>query len=778
MGAFMGRDRSRSSLRDSLLENDATQEPRDFEDNKVKITPGWETLQGRAAILTAEEDEEDIGVSGKWIFQRFVNKAMQYVSKVEQGEWYNVDVGLDSVDGIGKVRWVIIIFPFFSFVIFPVLYFSIAILLICGPLFIDNVVFGIVKSDPLRYANLVMACFGYGWMGLAPWMLLIFGNPCDCLPWDHSCGQEAEKTGFVLPCLIIFLPWLSCTATAFSFIQQIFDSALDCQCGIEQDRVRNSAPQYKQAISTIIDKISDPNDPGSFYPTFFDYRTSTWLDRLPIDPKANMLLKVGSVAVGLAPVVWVSMFYNWHAATTIEIAMLVTGSLSITRQFYYFLKTFEEATEQFTEAVDELLILLYVTSHSDLREQAFLKKLWRKTIRGNDAFRKATDKLMGELRSNVEKSIGEVAPEMPTESEEGSESLLDLAQTPSLLNTSIRQKRKLQYVFPELCGIEERGVAINFTTADGVMLYRMVRNWLRLDILNERTGVELFMTVTFPLVVVFAIFVGVQWYHGSFNLSVFIFSFFAFLGLFYLHRNISNCVKANDYLFVLPSKMLFQWEDAYVNGTHGLGQLKDAGWVWNTSKNCVEPLTVFKPPQHLEVTGAEKCSGLFEWEGDMSHDRPVYVQSDGSHFMFAKEQGQWFIAEDTSESLVFSLEDENSFRVLLKNEKTDSAIPPVDGWLLDNSGRFASESAENVFVRETTWRSEAPSQSCENTALLLRHTYKWIEILQEKQTILGLAVTAELQNKVVVGAMSLMAPVASTVFKKLQGPLMKLLTTH
>eukprot|EP00927_Polykrikos_kofoidii_P029682 TRINITY_DN25630_c0_g2_i2.p1 TRINITY_DN25630_c0_g2~~TRINITY_DN25630_c0_g2_i2.p1 ORF type:complete len:789 (-),score=94.12 TRINITY_DN25630_c0_g2_i2:37-2070(-) len=670
-----------------------------------------------------------------------------------------MDVGMDRVDGLAKVNMIAFVFSVLSIVLFPVIYLSSLFYLTLGPFFIESPIFGIIKSDPARYGEIFYSSLRLGLLGLVPWLMLAFGDVCDCLPYAVECQGDI---GFVLPCAIFFLPWLGCVLTAFSFIHQIVDSALDCQCGIMQEGVLHRNPRYTLALSAILNKISDPNDPKSFFPTFVDPETASVVDRMPIEPGMSKFIMFMSIVIGLSPVVWVlfSFRHDLQDANAIELAMLVAAPWSTVTQFNYFFKHVEEITENFTYAVNELFIFLFISSKSNTRQQARMKKGWEKILQGNASFRTRMEKFVKGLpqistaqRNESEETIVGVTKGLPTAPEGNDSDTASFRLRKSLAGSPLELRHRLQHVFPELTDIEERGVAINFTTADGVMLYRLLRDWLRLDILNERSGLEMFMTFMFPFFVAIWVMTFLQWLRGTLSVPFFGILFFLFLCVLYFIRGLSQCVCANEHLFLSPSKALFEWEDANVNGTHGLGQLQDVGWVWNTRERRVEPLKLIDAPVFLEVCGTDLDDTCFRFR-DVCNDRPVYEQLMGHRFIYFDDDGKWCVGVDATQLMGYSSKGRyKRCRVLLQNMNVDAMSPPLDGWL------DCEKSPTNVVVKETTWRDETAAESFHNPAIVLRNTTRWIEILQ---------VTSELTRKLAISATSLMAPVASTVWTRVR----------
>lgn len=321
----------------------------------------------------------------------------------------------------------------------------------------------------------------------------------------------------------------------------------------------------------------------------------------------------------------------------------------------------------------------------------------------------------------------------------------------------------MHVVYSELHNLAERAVAFNFSHKEGVMLYRQMRNWLRLDILNERSGVELFMTFVVPLS--FGC-ICICWSQYLLNagevgksVSMVFWPAVAFVLATNVSRALAQCVKANEYLFTWPSKLLFEWQDYAVTGEGGFPCRNEPGWIWDTSAHCARPLALYEAPTHLRVSGTDDCNGVYVWVANLN-DRPVYehLMRHVDRIIFYANEG-WIMAVGTR----VSLHNVTQSDWLLLGKALDSQNPPADGWSAVEPQRGQcimrpSTAQIEEYNLNIESKDEMADLNLSRVDRILANTIHGINVLQDKQTLFGVPVTSQLQHSMLLTLASLAVP--------------------
>jgi len=524
---------------------DDSDDSKEFEDNKPVELQGkhWKHLAGRARseqeLLTRTTDM-------KWIYQRFVQATMQFFTE-PGGAWYKVRVDGNAVAGSSWMHGVVFVFSFLSPFLFPV-----ASVLGCS-----NLAWLRLKSAEPNFSWTLMStvfyCSCYCWCAVCPFLYVLFGDVrCDM---DTKCRQSGvDHIDYKISGVTFVFPWIACMIAGFRFSFEICDSACDCACDKKQDHLDRVYPEYKDAKNIILQKLSNPKDTSSFYPTFGAEGSQ------PPDIGTKICLTCVAIVCAITPN-FIMKFNHPHEKMALsnewQRVMTFTGILGVSIQFSLFLYLLVDVLFQFFLTVNEVLIFAYITSSPRMRARDAIVKPFLKTIQYNDTLRK-NSKPYKQLKRRNRTYVLRQADER-------------------------KQQVKKLYQDPTNGSLGLHLIEFNFANKEGVQLWRVMREWLRIDILAERVGAELFMLVC----IFFVIAVG-----GSCFVTVFIFKkatvitiwgpFTCALLLIFLSIALNLCVTANEYLFDWQPLILYDWIDTISFHPHGLeqGRSTDLGLIW------------------------------------------------------------------------------------------------------------------------------------------------------------------------------------------------------
>eukprot|EP00928_Gymnodinium_smaydae_P070869 TRINITY_DN54618_c0_g1_i1.p1 TRINITY_DN54618_c0_g1~~TRINITY_DN54618_c0_g1_i1.p1 ORF type:complete len:838 (-),score=122.87 TRINITY_DN54618_c0_g1_i1:214-2355(-) len=560
----------------------------DFEDNSPEpIEQVWKNIDGRAKTSESLENEFP-GI--EWAFQRFTNRLMQ-LGTIPGQAWYKVSVDGNEVGGINKMHVVVILVSLGSPILFIVAFF-LGFFTIVTKGFIKAwshvVADGQVKiEDHTHLSNRervqkhaerarkwlwehweFLKCAWYFWLALMPWLVLCFGR-LECI-MDTSC----KDVHYHLSWVVFFFPWAACVLAAFRFTFAVCDSACDCACEAEQQRLMSNHLNYMDCVDAVLSKLSDPCDSLSFFPTFTRSANSKPVEGMPLETSEQIF--VTSMAMLCAAVPSVFMFVRYHESPLqgefFSMVIVFTGTLGLAIEFRLFLLALAGALHQFNDAVKEVIIFVYISASKRMKQRPSLRNPFKAAARRNDVYRWHKRDYFNNCRtSEGEGSIDGFA-------------YLDL-QCPSFWPIHAGRFVRSQVDdldAGEMARLREHQVVFNFSVKNGVLLFRRIRDWLRIDILCERSSMELFVNVSIVLILSLSLVSLVVFFHYDKITALLVFvPVFCSSLIGYLVWALNLCVQVNDFLFEWQTKILFDWKDAAWNDEKAFGAHTEVGWIWD-----------------------------------------------------------------------------------------------------------------------------------------------------------------------------------------------------
>lgn len=391
----------------------------------------------------------------------------------------------------------------------------------------------------------------------------------------------------------IFTPWIATFFAASRFTRAVFNSVAN-GAALQRTEELESDPLYGGPLRKLLDKLGSKDDEYSYFPIF--------VHRDDYDPDIHKLsfaweLLISSLALiqGCLPLVW--MYQSFLAGASegfASWAILIVGIAAPTMEFRCFLKDFRLATKEYEGVVNELFLYIYLASTWTDKQRPTLRDRYRRTIVSNDAYRithKPCDcACFPEGKGRF--------PRHPLDSMTSS--------GPSYGPTNICQDElQLTHIYQ---------AAINMSLPEGVFLYRRLRDWISVDISNERLEVELFMEISAVVACAGVVFIAIMWWNSSTLTAagtVIIFDSFV-VSLFSL-KTLNLCALANEYLVDWYERVLVGWLLNVQDPTSrflGTADESAIGWIWDSKQEELEALYITQQYSKSEPVSVDACLNL------------------------------------------------------------------------------------------------------------------------------------------------------------------------
>eukprot|EP00811_Abedinium_folium_P033857 NODE_678_length_2843_cov_5.631811.p1 GENE.NODE_678_length_2843_cov_5.631811~~NODE_678_length_2843_cov_5.631811.p1 ORF type:complete len:874 (+),score=215.84 NODE_678_length_2843_cov_5.631811:192-2813(+) len=584
----------------------------------------------------------------------------------------------------------------------------------------------------LHYISLLFQCAWLGWLSVLPWVYYVVSGDLALCNMDLLC----DDSEYHLSWLSVMLPWLACVITAFCYTQHIAVTACVAICALEQNRRVKKHQKYTKCINIITKKLSDPKDRLSFFPTF----SSAVGDRFrPTRLSMHIFIAFASLLLGFLPPCWMQGFYSEdpRQATPIVLVVILTSSFGYTFACWGFLIRHENILTVFAFVVDQAKVLTYLTARSEMKKQPTLHGVFEKAASRNDKVRKEYfSEIVNNQQDRFDKAGNGNNQQQQQEQQEQqqqqqqqrtgekAQNRMDAFSRTKTCETRLHLhlQTTTEESQDELTNLHEHGIVFNFHTPEGLMLYRSIREWLEIECLNDRTGAELFVTITSVYILCSAVLVILcyEYYDHTITCISFHGVISALLMMIFMVRSLNLCVAANEFFFMWPPRLMFEWKDALWSGMLPFhGDRSRAAWIWDTSKNAMAWLQLDRTAD-FDLA----CSKFIDSRDDLDANTK------------AKGDAMCKKANDT-----------------MRNADADKFTRFVHLHLGSSKDSLAGEMIEDSDAR--TAASEC-----------LTNQIKHMESYQKRQTILGLPITSALRTKIILSLGTVLAPLLVTVFKE------------
>eukprot|EP00440_Ansanella_granifera_P030858 gb/GFBE01033512.1/.p1 GENE.gb/GFBE01033512.1/~~gb/GFBE01033512.1/.p1 ORF type:complete len:694 (+),score=125.29 gb/GFBE01033512.1/:1-2082(+) len=548
--------------------------------------------------------------SAEWIFQRFVNVAMQPLTtrwhEMEGEGWYYVRVEGQQLQQLFPSGMVVAMAAVLSPFLFPLVFgASLLGLTLFSPYTVWCYLRSFRKNTLIRKKGVevggkwrgpskemekefdessetearfsywsicvtIIACAWYFTCGVVPWFLLFSGKYA-CIV-DPMCEDSIVHTS---P-LTVFGMWLGCAIAAFRFVHNIHVSSCDCACEAENSRMLRDRT-FGKAMHQMVHTLADNKDEKrSFWPIFVKSEDD--------EPEKNWscfrtsLVILGPLLHGVLPQIYMSYTYSEPLLPVKEdwviMSVIGLGVIAPAIEMGYFLYTFVDAIVEFEDVAKQLLIFSCISSKLSMRKRAMRFNAFKKVISDNDKYRQ----------------------------QHGFED-----------KTRFDDKRtETRWSNDELCDLSLFRVSFNFSRREGVMLYRKMRQWLSTDVLNERMEIEWYVSISIAICVVSTAVLAIGYFATGKPSAVWtVLPWDIMIMAYLILRSLNLCVVANEYLFDDASRALLDWLDeigqpeAYFETSpdkkHELRQ-PAIGWVFDEKEQREKALPLCNVHDGAEVT--------------------------------------------------------------------------------------------------------------------------------------------------------------------------------
>eukprot|EP00811_Abedinium_folium_P005146 NODE_1473_length_2464_cov_9.888746.p1 GENE.NODE_1473_length_2464_cov_9.888746~~NODE_1473_length_2464_cov_9.888746.p1 ORF type:complete len:722 (-),score=166.92 NODE_1473_length_2464_cov_9.888746:298-2325(-) len=569
------------------------------------------------------------------------------------------------------------------------------------------------------YFAMLLQCAWFAWLAIFPWVYIGVSGEWIFCHTNVACVSTKYHISGITP----VLSWIACIVVGFRYTQAIADSACSAVCSIKQYEGMHAHPwHYIKPIHQVTQKLTYCTDELSHFPAFTSSTTSACVKAMPLPLKIRAKIFSASFFLGFFPAAWMQVVHKEKPldAEPIIIVAIVTSSIGLMSALLIFLERYERVLMMYRFAVDQTFVIAYIMARARTKQSPSLRKIFQNTSSKLDKTRHEQHNLF--LKTPCCAGLRSI----PDVELKGSVSVrrrwlsADDQVSASVGPSSISE---------ELNAVHQHGIVFNFHTPEGILLFRRLRQWLDIDILNDRTSIELFVTMSILYITIVLTFVIVFYFLSRKEITcITVFGVLsAMLTTNYLFMTLNLCVNANDFLFTWPPKLLAEWEQAlWVGARPFSGQRTTAAWIWHTADQRLEGINL-------------RCQIDFEFAIKTWEDFQSCLKLQPDVLAKGKELcAQAYHSKSDQDMKAF--------------------VDLVTAEALRECGPHDDPAAMELLQNRHTDRA---------TAECLSNLVRRIEKYEKRQSILGLRVTAALRMRIVISLASAFAPMMITALKEL-----------